>query len=382
MQRRKRPACISGVGNTPLGKSLGRSAWALQAEAVKAAVADAGLKPVDVDGFITEAGYSQGVIEGITPHFLRLGGMLGLDPTYTYSEVLGGASAVAMVQRAAMAIEAGLCRACVCVFGDAPSRASGTWSYGRGEESAFGLFGAVGIHALAARRHMALFGTREEDLGEVAITFREHASRNPAAQEREPLKIDDYLASRFVVEPLRVLDCCLVSDGAGAVVVSSFDLARDGPQPPVEVAGFGQAHCLGGLRHDHYFEELPAARAARTAFAMAGIGPADIDLVQFYDCFTIAVLMQLEGYGFCPRGEAGRFVAEGNLKLSGSLPSNTAGGLLSEGFGGGMFHVIEAVRQLRGQCADRQVEGAKQALVTGHGLGMNTHGAIVLRRGE
>lgn len=378
---RNRPACISGVGNTPLGKSLGCSAWVLQARAVKAAVADAGLEIEQVDGFITEAGYSQGVIEGIVPHFLRLGGMLGLDPAYTYSEVLGGASCVAMVERAAMAIEAGLCRACVCVFGDAPSRAAGTWDYGRGEQSAFGLFGAVGLHALAARRHMAVFGTREEDLGEIAVTFREHASRNPAAQERRPLKIGDYLASRFVVEPLRVLDCCLVSDGAGAVVVSSFDLARDGAHPPIEIAGFGQAHCLGGLRDDHYLEKLPASRAAATAFAMAGVGPAEIDVAQFYDCFTIAVLMQLEGYGFCAPGEAGRFVAEGNLRLSGSLPSNTAGGLLSEGFGGGMFHIIEAVRQLRGECGERQVRGAEHALVTGHGLGMNTHSALVLRKG-
>lgn len=374
------PACIAGVGHTALAAALGRSAWSLQAEAVRAAVADAGLRPQDVDGLLTEAGYSQDVIEGVTPHYLRLGAMLGLDPRFAGTEILGGASSAAMIGRAALAVERGLCDVCVCVFGDAPSQARGTWRYGRGDDAAFGLFGAAGLHALAARRHMDRYGTRAEQLGEIAVTFRRHASLTPHAQQRTPVTLDDYLASRFVVEPLRLLDCCQVSDGAGAVVVTSAERARDLPRPPVTIAGCGQAHCLTGLRDPDYLTTLPAARSGATAFAMAGLTPADVDVAQFYDCFTIVVLMQLEDYGFCPKGEGGSFVEGGKLGLRGALPANTAGGLLSEGFGGGMFHVVEAVRQLRGECGERQVAGAEVALVSGHGLGMNSHSTLLLQR--
>lgn len=374
-------ARIVGVGHTALGPRLGRTAWALQAEAVRAAVADAGLEPADVDGLITEPGYTQAVIDGITPHFLRLGAMLGLNPRYASSEVMGGASSVAMVQRAAMAVDTGLCRVCACVFGDAPSMTHGTWSYGRGDEAAFGLFGAVGLHALAARRHMALYGTRPEHLGEVAVTFRRHACLTPHAQQRRPLTLDEYMESPYVVEPLRAADCCLVSDGAGAVIVASAERARDLPRPAVRIAGFGQAHCLTGLASAEYLTELPARASGRVAFGMAGVAPDDVDVVQLYDCFTVVVLMQLEDYGFCPMGEAGAFIAGGRLGLSGRLPTNTAGGLLAEGFGGGMFHLIEAVRQLRGECGVRQVAGAEIALVSGHGLGMNTHATLILGRG-
>jgi acetyl-CoA acetyltransferase len=373
-------ARIVGLGHTSLAPRLNRSAWALQAEAVRAAVADAGLRPQDVDGLITEPGYSQGVIEGITPHFLRLGAMLGLNPRYTSSEVLGGASCVAMVQRAAMAVAAGLCNVCVCVFGDAPSMARGTWTYGRGDDSAFGLFGAAGLHALAARRHMAVYGTRPEHLGEIAVTFRQHAGLTPHAQQRAPLTLGDYLASPYVVEPLRAPDCCLISDGAAAVVVTSADRARDLSRARIRVGGFGQAHNLTGLASADYLTALPARESGRIAFGMAGVAPGDVDVAQLYDCFTIVVLMQLEDYGFCAKGDAGAFVADGRLRLGGRLPTNTAGGLLSEGFGGGMFHVVEAVRQLRGECGARQVQGAEVALVSGHGLGMNTHATLILCR--
>ena len=373
-------ACIVGIGHTALAPRLGRSAWALQAEALRAAVTDAGLTPGDVDGLITEPGYSQGVVEGITPHYLRLGSMLGLDPRYTGSEVLGGASAVAMVQRAALAVAAGLCEVCLCVFGDAPSQAAATWRYGRGDDAAFGLFGAAGLHALAAQRHTARYGTRPEQLGEIAVTFREHACLTPHAQERRPLTFGDYLAAPYVVEPLRIPDCCLVSDGAAAVVVTSPEWARDLARPPVRIAGFAQAHHLTGLAGADYLTELPARRAGAAAFAMAGLTPRDVDVAELYDCFTIVVLMQLEDYGFCAKGEGGPFVEGGTLGLRGALPTNTAGGLLAEGFGGGMFHVIEATRQLRGECGARQVPGAEVALVSGHGLGMNTHATLILTR--
>ncbi len=381
MRTQTSAACIAGVGHTAVAARLGRSAWELQADAVVQAVADAGLRPCDVDGLLTEPGYSQGVIEGVTPHFLRLGAMLGLDPRFTGSEVLGGASAVAMVQRAAMAVANGLCEVCVCVYGDAPSQAPGVWGYSRGDGAAFGFFGAPGIHALAAARHMALYGTRPEQLGEIAVTFRHHARLTPHAQQRAPMTLEDYLASPYVVEPLRVLDCCQISDAGAAVVITSRERARDLKHPPVAIAGFSQAHCLTSLVNDDYLTTLPARRAAPEAFAMAGVTPGDVDLAELYDCFTIVVLLQLEDYGFCKKGEGGGFVDNGGLALTGRLPTNTAGGLLSEGFGGGMLHIVEAVRQLRGECGLRQVREAEVALVSGYGLGMNTHATVILTRG-
>lgn len=375
-----RAAVIAGVGHTAFGKLPDRSAWALESEAAAAAVADAGLRPADVDGLLTDPGAAQGVLDGITPHFLRLGSQLGLDPSYVGTEILGGAGSVAIVERAALAVEAGLCEVCLCVYGDSALSSAGAYAYGRGDEAAFGFFGAVGLHALAARRHMHLYGTRPAQFGEVVVAARAHAARTPHAQLRKPISLDDYLASEPIAEPLRRLDCCLVSDGAAAVVVTTAERATGLRKPGVRVIGHAQAHSLSTYRSPEHFDSLPAARCGPRALGRAGVTPADIDVVLLYDCFTLVVLLQLEDYGFCKKGEAGAFVEGGRIGPGGSLAVNPSGGLLAEGYGGGMLHVVEAVRQLRGEAGGRQVAGAELALVSGHGLGMNTHATLVLAR--
>jgi acetyl-CoA acetyltransferase len=347
-------------------------------EAAVLAIENAGLEPSEVDGLLTDPGPAQGIAEGITPHYLRLGALLGIDPDYTGTETLGGASSAAIVQRAVLAVEAGLCSACLCVYGDSPLSGTGSFSYPRGDEAAFGFFGATGLHALAARRHMHRYGTRPEHLGEVAVAARAHASRTPHAQKRRRISLDEYLASDPVVDPLRRFDCCLISDGAAAVVVTSRERARDLPHVPVFVLGHAQAHSLSTYRSPEHFDNLPAARCGPAALKRAGVTPNQIDVVLLYDCFTIVVLMQLEDYGFCEKGESGSFVEGGRIAPGGQLPVNTSGGLLAEGYGGGMLHVIEAVRQLRGEAGERQVQQARLALVSGHGLGMNTHATLVL----
>jgi acetyl-CoA acetyltransferase len=373
-----RRAVIGGVGHTEFGKLPGRTAWHLEAEAAAAAVADAGLRPADVDGLLTDPGPAQGVLDGITPHYLRLGAQLGLDPDYAGSELLGGAGSVAIVERAALAVEAGLCEVCLCVYGDSPLSTPGSFEYGRGDEAAFGFFGAVGLHALAARRHMHLYGTRVEQLGEVAVAARAHAARTPHAQKRRPLSMDDYLASEPLVEPLRKLDCCLVSDGAAAVLVTTEERARDLRAPAIRILGHAQAHSLSTYASPEHFDTLPAARCGPKALGRAGLTPADIDVALLYDCFTIVVLLQLEAYGFCKQGEAGPFVEGGRIGPGGGLCVNPTGGLLAEGYGGGMLHVVEAVRQLRGEAGERQLAEAAVALVSGHGLGMNSHATLAL----
>ncbi len=375
-----RRAVIAGVGHSAFGKLPDQSAWALEVEAVSKAVSDAGLAPRDVDGLITDPGPVQGILEGITPHFLRLGAQLGMNPTYTGSEILGGAGSVAIIERAVLAVEAGQCDVCVCVYGDSALSSTGAYGYGRGDESAFGFFGAVGLHALAAQRHMHTYGTRREQLGEIAVAARAHAARTPHAQKRRELSIEDYMAADPLVEPLCRFDCCLVSDGAAAVVITTEERAADLRVPAVSILGHAQAHSLSTYASAGHFESLPAARSGPVAFGQAGVGPSDVDIALLYDCFTIVVLLQLEDYGFCKKGEGGAFVEQGRIGPGGSFPVNTSGGLLAEAYGGGMLHVIEAVRQLRREAGERQVADAEVALVSGHGLGMNTHTTLVLGR--
>lgn len=376
----RRHTVIAGIGRTAFGRLPERTALDLEAEAVTRAVSDAGFEKADIDGLVTDPGPAQGVINGIAPHYLTLGQHLGLDPDFVGSEILGGASSVSSVQRAVMAIEAGLCSVCVCVYGDAALSSPGSFAYGRGEESIFGFFGAAGLHALAAQRHMAVYGTRPEHFAEVAIAARAHAARTPHAQLREPLDLEGYLASRMVAEPLRRADCCLISDGAAAVVVCDAERAPALSARAVRILGMGQAHSLCTWSSPEHFDALPAARCGPATLARAGLAINDIDVAMLYDCFTIAVLMQLEDYGFCKKGEAGAFVENGRIGPGGALPVNTAGGLMAEGYGGGMLHVIEAVRQLRGDAGERQVRDAEIALVSGHGLAMNTHATLILGR--
>ncbi len=376
---------IVGVGHSAIGKLPGRSAWSLQVEAVRRALDDAGLTKDDVDGLFTEAQLS----EPLLMHCTMLGRHLGLRPRVAMSQSQGGATAISLIQTAAMAVQAGMCSVAVCVLGDNAKTGMpniyGLAMMGRGTDfPAFGHLGGPGLEALACRRHMHTYGTTHEQLGHIPVTFRAHAQKTPHAQMREPMTLDDYMGARWVVEPFRLFDCCVMSDFGAAVVVTSAERARDLAQAPVLIRGMGQAHnlaSLGPLDPDHY-TTYAGARSSIEAYRMAGIGPADVDVAEIYDGFSYVALVTLEDYGFCAKGEGGPFCADGNIALGGTIPTNTSGGLLSEGYLLGMGHVIEATRQLRGECGERQVDGAEIAAVSGHGGFQATHATLILRGGQ
>jgi acetyl-CoA acetyltransferase len=300
---------------------------------------------------------------------------------------IGGATAAAMVQQAALAIDAGLATTVACVFSDAPLKppkpsqqkregSAAAYGFARGLNAAYGQFGVNALYALVAKRHMHRFGTTNDHLGAVAVAERAWANSNPAAQFHEtPLTIEDYHRSRWIVEPFHLLDCCLVSNGGAAVIVTSADRARSLRQPPVYVWGFGQGH-PGGDPIDTLTSGAPLAK--RTAFAMAGIETSDVDVAELYDCYTFTVLVTLEDYGFCAKGESGPFVADGSIGPGGRLPVNTGGGQLSSFYMWGMTPVSEGVIQARGQGGARQTEKRDVILVSGNGGILSTHSALVL----
>jgi acetyl-CoA acetyltransferase len=282
---------------------------------------------------------------------------------------MGGATACGAVQTAVAAIDAGYCQTVLVCF------ATQNWPqgvmlqlFGSEFQVPYGDIGAITLMAHIKRRQQHEHGYRDEHYGRIAVTWREHARMNPEAQMRKPMSLDDYMASRWVAEPLRLFDCCPSTDGGGACVVTSIERARDLPKPPVRILGAGQSHSSEiihprGPRQDHW----GGKQAAAMAYGMAGVSPDDIDFVELYDAFTPRVIHDLVAYGFCAPADVGDFIEAGHLRLGGKLPANTAGGLISEGHLSGFGHIREAVRQLRGECGDRQVKDAKLCLVTGYG---------------
>jgi acetyl-CoA acetyltransferase len=371
---------IAGVGASPQGRLPGSSAITLGVEAFKRALDDAGLKKSDIDGLLTMPGTTSP--EG-SLHYLRLGETLGIDPKYTGSMTMGGGTAGALVQMAAMAIHAGLATHVACVFGDSAKTGGSRFSRASGWGDSWGIWGmfaAAANSAIAASRHMALYGTTSRQLGEVAVACRKHASLNPDAVMREPITIEDHQSSRWVVEPFHLLDCCLISDGGVCVIVTSLERAKDLRKPPVRIAGMGQAYTTQNMEREDWWYVPHQKDALARAFAMAGVGPRDIDVAQLYDNFTMSVLLWLEHAGFCKVGEAGAFVEGGRIQLGGELPVNTAGGNLSESYMEGWLHIVEGVRQIRGECGPRQVAGAETCLVTGRGMTLNCSNAMVLQK--
>lgn len=369
-----------GVGATEQGKLPGSTPITLATEAFRRALDDAGLRKSDIDGLLTMPGTTSP--EG-SLNYLRLGETLGIDAAFTGSMTMGGGTAGALVQQAAMAIDAGLATTVACVFADTArtgnykfARASG-WGDSWG---LWGMFGAAANSAVAASRHMALYGTTSRQLGEVAVACRKHASMNPNAVMREPFTVDDHQASRFVVEPFHLLDCCLISDGGVCLIVTSAERAKDLAKPPVLIRGMGQAYTSQNMEREDWWYVPHQKDALRRAFTMAGVGPQDIDVAQLYDNFTMSVLLWLEHAGFCGVGEAGPFVEGGRIQLGGELPVNTAGGNLSESYMEGWLHIVEGVRQMRGECGERQVANAETCLVTGRGMTLNCANAMVLRK--
>ncbi|MBI2723960.1 MAG: thiolase family protein [Chloroflexi bacterium] len=382
-------AAITGLGISEMGRVYGHDASHFAAEAVQRAVADAGLRKQDIDGLLVNPGVSPlGGMGGI-----GLQNYLGLTHLRLLSSMnVGGATANVMVQYAAMSVVHGLANHVVCVFADAPlreGRGGGAAYAGMGRPTrpsgmgglypAFGVFGINAHYALAARRHMALYGTTSDQLGAIAVAERAWAAMNPQAEHREPITLDDYRASRWVAEPLHLLDCCLVSNGGVAVIVSRAEEAPALRQPPAYILGMGQGH-PGDLRRKGWDVETQtgAPMAKEQAFAMAGITVADVDVVQAYDCYTYTVLVTLEDYGFCAKGEGGPFVADGKLAPGGALPTNTGGGQLSAYYMWGMTPLSEGIIQARGHGGERQVPKHDVVLVTGNGGILDHHSTLVL----
>jgi acetyl-CoA acetyltransferase len=376
-----RKAAITGVGASRQGKLPGETPLSLATEALRAALDDSGIRKDEIDGLLTMPGTTSP--EG-PKHYLALGEHLGIDPAFTGSMSMGGATAGALVQQAAMAIDAGMASVVACVFGDTARSGGNRFdaAAGRGDSwGIWGMFGNAANSAIGARRHMDLYGTTSEQLGWVAVTARKHAAMNPRATMREPMTIDDHQASRMIVDPLHLLDCCIISDGAVALIVTSPERARDAKQAPVLIWGMGQGHTLQNLATPEWWYLPHQADCISRAYRMAGVSPSDIDVAQLYDNFTVAVLFWLEHAGFVSRGEAGPFVDGGaRITLGGELPINTAGGNLSESYMQGWLHVVEGVRQVRGQGAERQVPGAELCLVTGRGMTLNTSSCLILGR--
>jgi acetyl-CoA acetyltransferase len=368
---------------TSLGKVYGPTSAQFAAEAVRLAVADAGLRLADVDGLLTSSGVSGGIS-------IDLQRDLGLTELRLLSHMQSyGSTAGAMVQFASMAVQSGMASVVACVFADSPlqpERSAGT-AYGsrRAPAGWWGLLGASGVvganpmYALAARRHMERYGTTSEQLGHIAVAQRAWAALNPAAQLREPITLADHQESRWIVEPFHLLDCCLVSNGGIAVIVTTADRAAALAQPPVHVLGWAQSHPGRYLRRDPDFGLVSgAASAGPAALAMAGIDLADVDVVELYDCYTFTVLLTLEDYGFCPKGEGGPFAASGVLGPAGKLRLNTGGGQLSGYYMWGMTPLSEAVMQARGQAGARQAPEHDIVLVSGNGGVLDHHATLVL----
>jgi acetyl-CoA acetyltransferase len=375
---------IVGVGESDIGKVPGMSGLGLNAQAAKRALEDSGLRKSDVDGVLTAYSFTE-------PYFM-LGSVLceylGLRPRYSASVVAGGASPAIMLRHAAEAIACGTCNVVLVCAGE--NRATG-----QSRDQAVAALSAVGhpyferpygasipgCYAMIAKRHMTEFGTTLEQMAAVAVTTRRHALLHPGAQMRKPLTREEVLQSKPIADPLRMLDCCIISDAGGAFIVTSAERAKDLPGKPVYLTGIGECHTHEHLTCAPSLTEFGARQSGEAAYRMAGLGPSDIDVAQLYDCFTIVPILELEELGLCPRGEGGRFYEDGHAAIGGRLPVNTHGGMLSHahaGAAGGLFSIVEAVRQLRGGLGERQVQGAEVALVHNEGGIMSSHCTAIL----
>ncbi|WP_151448933.1 thiolase family protein [Lacisediminimonas profundi] len=377
-------AFITGACDTEVGELAGSSCMGLHAQAAMGAVADAGLTLADIDGVLCAYSFTE-------PHLMLASVFceyLGIHPGYCTSIQAGGASAAIMIMQAAALVASGQCQHVLVVTGD--NRLTGMTRDGAVAvlsevghaqfERPFGI-SVPASYALVAQHYMHEYGVTPEQLAAIAVTHRQHAGRHPKAHKREPITIEQVLASRIISSPLHMLDCCLISDGGAALVVSSRAAAADTRGTAIEILGAGQGHTHEHIISAPSLTDFGCKASSAAAFARAGLTPADIDVALIYDSFTITLLVELESIGFFERGEAGPAAMRGELDLGGSLPCNTHGGLLSyghSGAAGGMFHAVEAVHQLRGRADARQVPGARLAFVHGDGGILSAHCSLVL----
>lgn len=380
---------IVGVADAPLADGVlanGGNVLSVQAETAKAALAQAGLRLRDVDGLLTAGTW--GVPGPGSLPTLSLGEYLGIRPRFTDSTNIGGSSFEAHVAHAAIAIEQGYCDVALITYGSTQRSERSRTLAGRAPlltmqyETPYGLLAPVGSYALAAMRHMHDYGTTGEQLAQIAVAARAWAALNPAATKCTPITVDDVLASPMISDPLHLLDCCLITDGGGALVMTRAEHARDLPARPIHVRGYAESHTHWTVASMPDLTLTTAADTGPRAMAMAGVRHDDIDVVEIYDSFTITVLLTLEALGFCGRGESGAFVSGARVLPGGEFPMNTNGGGLAYAHPGmyGIFLIIEAVRQLRGEAGVRQVPGARVALVNGTGGTLSSTATCILSR--
>ncbi len=378
-------SCVTGIGETAYMRGSTKTAFELQIESSLKAISDAGLSPKDIDGIIPI-----GIVSGTADDFIDNFGL----PDLRFSAVVphGGASPAMALQCAAAAVASGACNHVLITFGrnvSAAANKAGARIHNMPQfhfvtefEYAMGAAAPAQLYAPMARRHMELYGTTVEQFGEVAVACREHALLNGNAVMKKPITLEDHRNSRMIADPFRLLDCSLESDGGAAVVISATERAGDLRHRKVYISGVAEGHpdSPGAITQRPDMTSLGIGKAAPRAFQMAGVTPADIDVAEIYDCFTYAVIRQLEDMGFCAKGEGGPFVQGGRLKLGGALPTNTHGGLLSQAHVWGLNHIVELVRQLRGDAGRAQVKDAEVGLVTGYG-DMGDGALAIMRRG-
>ncbi|MEX2159925.1 MAG: acetyl-CoA acetyltransferase [Dehalococcoidia bacterium] len=383
MSLSKKIAIVGVDESDEIGICEGKTAMQLHAEGARNALRDAGIDKSEVD-FVSTAG----------PSVMQICEYLNIQPNYMDGTSVGGSSFVIQVQHAAAAINAGLANVALITHGEmgysarrgGASRGGGPGRFFDPEMAAaqfefvYGIGGPPSIYSLACMRHMHEYGTTHEQLAEIAVATRKWAQLNPKAFMREPLTIDDVLSSRWIAYPFHLNDCCLVTDAGGACVIVSAERARELAKKPVYVLGSGEATTHTSMVNNPDLTQTPARYSGKRAFEMAGLTPKDIDVVEVYDSFTYTALVTIEELGFCKKGEGGPFLANQRSAPGGDFPMNTNGGGLSYTHPGmyGMFLIIEAVRQLRGECGERQVANAKTALVNGTGGSLSTTGTLIL----
>jgi acetyl-CoA acetyltransferase len=370
-------AAIVGIAESDLGAvAKEMTPIDLMAQGIQRALADCGLHLRDVDGLICAT--TQSRTSG-----LALSEYLGISPAFIDTTILGGSSFMFHVAHAQAALQLGLCKVAVIAYGSTQRtvgrRQASVREYNP-YETPFRPFLPATAYALAASRHMHQYGTTREQLAAVAVAAREWALLNPAAWEKKPLTVDEVLSARMVSYPFTVRDCCLVTDGGGAVIMTTAERARSLKKPPVYVLGCGQAITHANISSMPDLTVTGALQSGRAAYEMARLSPGDIDVVELYDAFTINTILFLEDLGFCPKGEGGRFVCDGRIAPGGGLPVNTNGGGLSYCHPGmyGLFLLIEAARQLRRECGARQIADCETAIAHGNGGVLSSQSSVIL----